>query len=573
MTGKEKLLEAIKPWLCCSRPRHNNNKYHDLEKSGNSSGLNISAPIAIEVNGKPGGDFGGPMLSVEELPTGQPPKRLDGNFDPKFPPASLGSYAPDNEKRRTFDFFQYTPTAPNRITQIIDSYGDYGEGPNGRKPPVPPVPLKLDDDYLRSEIEFIRAAARKYPDNADLSAAADATYLVDENGEPRPEMIKAIDRVLGGSARERQHMSSSSISDYNSMNLIQPLHPKPARCRDGDQPRQLLRSMDERKQLEQRLLNIQRSLSQRKKDKTDSLLVPSAAHGPQGPHSLQHREVIDELIDDFYDDDCPQVTQESLPKPPPPSAQPRRAPTLSALNPHRRNTFRNSNPLDDSRFSLNYSEYIYEEYGKPSPTEVMFPTAADDPGLMRSVSQRPAEPPLRRTRSSETIVPQRTLMLSRNDSVASAPGNRIDRWLSKQDEIYGAEDSGPAPITNLPRLPKASRLSKRPESLLRRNSIGTAEDYWPSARDIIPSPGFPPPANSCVGIPYSAMLRKDPATVSVVSANTYHSASSVPPPPSELAQQYISELEGIPTGPGRHSMEDLPSHGHRLTGFEAGKMI
>lgn len=38
MTGKEKLLEAIKPWLCCNRPRHNNKKYHDLEKSGDSSG-------------------------------------------------------------------------------------------------------------------------------------------------------------------------------------------------------------------------------------------------------------------------------------------------------------------------------------------------------------------------------------------------------------------------------------------------------------------------------------------------------------------------------------------------------
>lgn len=308
ISGRDKLVEALKPWVCCNRPRHNNKSYRDLEKFTDSSGVynqtekslphkiklrlttrtpvaySISNPIAVEVNGK-AGDIGQPRtISVQELPASPVPKRLDGSFDPTLPALSMNLYDTNNERRRTFDFFHYQPPSQNRITQIIDSYGDYGAGASGAVKEAPPVPirppsvmLKMDDERLRNEIEFIRAASRKYPENSDLSAAADATYLVDEKGEPRPEMVEAIDRVLGGSARERGYLSGSTeMSNYtNTSNLIQPLRPKPAQLRDSDQPRQLLRSMDERKQLEQRLLNIQRALSQRKKDKqggqTDSV--------------------------------------------------------------------------------------------------------------------------------------------------------------------------------------------------------------------------------------------------------------------------------------------------------------
>lgn len=269
-----------------------------------------------------------------------------------------------------------------------------------------------------------------------------------------------------------------------------------------------------------------------------------------------------------------------LPKAPAPSAQiPRRTPTLSGLS-RPKTTYRHSNPLGDSRYSLNYSEYIYEEYGRPSPSVAVF-SGEDEPCLMRSVSQRPVEPPpLRRTRSSETIVPQ-TLVLGRNESVISAPGARLDRWLVKQEEYFGTDK--PAPISTLPSLPQDPRLPdvKPLQPVQRRNSVSAPGDFWPSARDIprSPSPRFPSTEenSSCVGIPYSAMLpikNGGSSVVSSSSSNTYHvapsSVSSVPQHP-----QYASELEAIPSGTGKRAMESPTDSAtpNRPTGFEADRLV
>lgn len=212
--------------------------------------------MTLEVNGKRTDiEDGKPKtFSVQELPATPVPKHLDESVDPALPALSMDLRDPSGMRRRTLEYLEYNPPTNNhRITQIIDYYGDSAD----------------NDEQLSREIELIRVAARKHPENEDLYAASEATYLVDENGDPRPEMRDALDKVLG---RQRAGNSLSFVTEsshYSSMSsIIQPLAPKPALSRNGEQPRNLLRAMDERKELEHRLLSIQRALSERKRQRS-----------------------------------------------------------------------------------------------------------------------------------------------------------------------------------------------------------------------------------------------------------------------------------------------------------------
>jgi hypothetical protein len=209
--------------------------------------LEISKPMALEVNGTRTDTVErySKAISAQELPASPVPKNLDDGIDPAYPAQVVNLNDPSG-KRRTIDFLELQKPNNHRITQIIDFYSD-GQ-----------------DERLSHEIELIRAAARKYPENEELNAASEATYFVDENGESRPGMRDAIDKVLG---KQKNFSFMTESSRYSAMsNIIQPLAPKPAASRD-EQPRSLLRAMDERKELETRLLNIQRALSERRRRK------------------------------------------------------------------------------------------------------------------------------------------------------------------------------------------------------------------------------------------------------------------------------------------------------------------
>lgn len=232
----------------------------------NGTKMDISEPISR-------------TISVQELPATPIPKHLDESVDPALPALAMHLSDPIGMKRRTLDFIEYNTPTNHRITQIIDYYGDN----------------KVDDERLSREIDLIRAAARKHPENQELYAASRATYLVDENGRPRPEIREVIDKVLGRS-RVRSSLSLSTESSHYSSNsnIIQPLAPKPVQSRDGEQPRNLLRAMDERKELEHRLLNIQRALSERKRAKRKDIASQHSVFSPPSsdtqPYTHQPRD-------------------------------------------------------------------------------------------------------------------------------------------------------------------------------------------------------------------------------------------------------------------------------------------
>lgn len=228
--------------------------------------------MAVEVNGTKT-DIGEPIsrtISVQELPATPIPKHLNESVDPALPALAMDLRDPMGVKRRTLDFIEYNTPTNRRITQIIDYYGD----------------SIAEDERLSREIDLIRTAARKHPENQELYAASRATYLVDENGRPRPEMREAMDKVLRR-PRGRSSLSlSTESSHYSSIsNIIQPLAPKPAQSRGGEQPRNLLRTMDERKELEHRLLNIQRALSERKRAKRKDIVSQHSVFSPPPPDS------------------------------------------------------------------------------------------------------------------------------------------------------------------------------------------------------------------------------------------------------------------------------------------------
>jgi len=218
-------------------------------------------------------DISDPMsrgISVQELPATPIPKHLDESVDPALPALAMDPRDPMGVKRRTLDFIEYSTPANHRITQIIDYYGDSIE----------------DDERLSREVDLIRAAARKNPENQELYAASRATYPADENGRPRPEMREGMEKALGRTRWRSSLSLSTESSHYSSISgVIQPLAPKPAQSRGGEQPRNLLRAMDERKELEHRLLNIQRALSERKRAKRKDIISQHSVSSPPSPDS------------------------------------------------------------------------------------------------------------------------------------------------------------------------------------------------------------------------------------------------------------------------------------------------
>ncbi|KAG0126877.1 hypothetical protein HOY82DRAFT_672406 [Tuber indicum] len=455
---KEKVAQlqhAANEQLMTVNDKHRNKQYTDLEKT---SSLKISNPMVVEVNGTRA-DMSERMsraISVQELPATPVPKRLDGGVDPALPALALDLRGTKGTKRRTLDFIEYNAPTNHRITHIIDYYGDNTE----------------DEECLSREIELIRAAARKHPENQELYAASRATYFVDGNGQPRPGMGDALDRVLGNQGGRDSLSCSTESSHYSAMNnIIQPLAPKPVQSRDGEQPRDLLRAMDERKELEHRLLNIQRTLSERKiANRRDSV----------SQHLTGQR--IDALSLTGQEHDRLHL----LPKIPVPSAQiPKRA--LS-----RKSTFRRSNLGSGgrgggagaivstrlSRFSIDYSDYIFGEYGKPSPASEGFFNTAREGGetspILRSISQRTENQLyyLRRTRSFETIVPSAVAMLTRTDTVGSTPGKRLDGWLLKQEEYFSPEKA--VPVFTLPSLPGAPAIRRARSVEFQRGVAGSS---------------------------------------------------------------------------------------------------
>ncbi|KAG0633983.1 hypothetical protein HOY80DRAFT_1061752 [Tuber brumale] len=323
MTVNGKLVSAgenLKPWFCCGWNRHQNKQCTNLEKT---SSLKISNPMAVEVNGTRA-DISERMsraISVQELPATPVPKRPDENADPALPALALDLHGPKCTKRRTLDFIEYNTPTNHRITHIIDYYRDN----------------TVDDECLSREIELIRAVARKHPENQGLYAASRATYLVDGNGQPQPEMGETLDRVLGNQGG-RDSLSFSA-------------------------------------------------------------------------------EITGQLIDALYPTGQEHDRPHLLPKIPVPSAQiPKRA--LS-----RKSTFRRSNlgpggrsggagamvSTRLSRFSIDYSDCIFDEYEKPSPTS----------------------------------------------EIVSTPGKRLDGWLLKQEEYFPPEKA--APVFTPPSLPGTPR--------------------------------------------------------------------------------------------------------------------
>lgn len=205
-----------------------------------------------------------------------------------------------------------------------------------------------------------------------------------------------------------------------------------------------------------------------------------------------------------------------LPKIPAPSAQvPKRA--LS-----RRSTFRRSNlgppgavavgvrmSTRLSRYSIDYSDYIFDEYGKPSPVVESFFDEETTP-ILRSISQRTSnhlyQSGLRRTRSSEMLVP--AAALSRTDTVGSAPGKRLEGWLQKQEEYFPPRGAGP--ISLLPSLPGSPTIRRSRSAELQRGASVTAPPQSTSGRKESKKKKKHQAQNddnsSCVGIPYAAML-------------------------------------------------------------------
>ncbi|PWW75108.1 hypothetical protein C7212DRAFT_364833 [Tuber magnatum] len=102
-----------------------------------------------------------------------------------------------------------------------------------------------------------------------------------------------------------------------------------------------------------------------------------------------------------------------------------------------------------SRYSIDYSDYIFDKYGKPSPAvECFFNTTGggETSPILRSISQRTGNRLycLRRTRSSETIAPSAVAMFTRTDTIGSTLGKRLDGWLLKQEEYFAQEKAVPA---------------------------------------------------------------------------------------------------------------------------------
>jgi hypothetical protein len=201
-----------------------------------------------------------------------------------------------------------------------------------------------------------------------------------------------------------------------------------------------------------------------------------------------------------------------LPNLPVPSTRmPKRA--LSRRSTFRRDNFgpgssRMSTRL--SRYSIDYSEYIFDEYGKPSPVAESFFDGETSP-ILRSISQR-SENHLRRTRSSETIIPLAVALLTRTDTIGSTPRNRLNRWLLKQEEYFHPQRKA-APVSNLPSLPAPPTIRRARSAEFHRETEASVESQVARAdtsgqkdKKKNKKAHAADDSLSCVGIPYAAML-------------------------------------------------------------------
>lgn len=302
--------------------------------------------------------------------------------------------------------------------------------------------------------------------------------------------------------------------------------------------------------------------------------------------------VTGELIDALSPTEEEHDTLPLLPKLPAPSAQiPKRV--LS-----RKSTFRRGNlglgsgsggrsagakaSTRLSRYSIDYSDYIFDEYGKPSSAaESFFNTTGggETSPVLRSISQRTENHLhyLRRTRSSETIAPSAIAMLTRTDTIGSTPGKRLDGWLLKQEDYFPPEKA--VPVFILPPLPVVQwvpTMRRARSAELQRGAVDSSMNIplqsssmkadtttstmnqkeskkQKKAKKKDKQVADDDENSSCVGIPYAAMLKKEPTGLTSAAGHTPSQGSDyldIELPPSRAPSPSLSPSIGTnPTPP------------------------
>ena len=192
-----------------------------------------------------------------------------------------------------------------------------------------------------------------------------------------------------------------------------------------------------------------------------------------------------------------------------------------------------------SRYSIDYSDYIFDEYGKPSSVAESFFGAVgggETSPMLRSISQRTENHLhyLRRTRSSETIAPSAIAILTRTDTVGSAPGKRLNGWLLKQGDYFLPEKAAPVfilpPLPGTPRDPAIRRArsaefqrgavdssvsiplqsqTMRTDTTASTTSHKESKKQKKAKKKKDKQVADNDENSSCVGIPYAAMLKKE----------------------------------------------------------------
>ncbi|CUS13532.1 unnamed protein product [Tuber aestivum] len=140
-----------------------------------------------------------------------------------------------------------------------------------------------------------------------------------------------------------------------------------------------------------------------------------------------------------------------------------------------------------SRYSIDYSDYIPDEYGSPSSAaESFFKTAGggENSPILRSISQR-AENHLpvhylRRTRSSETIASSAIAILALTDTIGSTPGKRLGGRLLKQGEYFPPEKATAVSILSPPPgTPRAATMRRARSAEFHRGAAGSSLSVAP----------------------------------------------------------------------------------------------
>jgi len=267
-----------------------------------------------------------------------------------------------------------------------------------------------------------------------------------------------------------------------------------------------------------------------------------------------------------------------------------------------------------SGYSIDYSDYIFDQYGKPSSVaESFFNTSGggETSPILRSISQRTENHLhyLRHTRSSETISPSAIAILTRTDTVGSAPGKRLNGWLLKQEDYFLPEKA--APVSILPPLPgilRAPTIRRARSAEFQRGAVNSSVSIPlqlpPTGTDMTASTTNHKESkkqkktkkkkdkqvadndedSSCVGIPYAAMLKKKPTDPAPTIGHTASPGSDyldIELPPSRAPSPSPSSSIGAnptpprpppprPPPPTSEAVEVAPSSKQQHTpGYEA----